>query len=230
MKPPTQKKIIRPQSETTKVIAQKLEVIRIKSKTMHQEKGNAGIRELNARRKALKALEQQSIQRERKRNVLFISHSGSGVSYARTARQVADEYGFLVTTGFDDSVQRSDVLPHAIINQILSCDFFLGIWTADFEAESIPGEDVRGNRIEPIQGYIPGVWLPFELGVAASHEKPIRILVLKGTNKYYYEKPFHYSSQILFEPVEFEKKVRDAVSVLAEKRDVAAGYGGGRSQ
>lgn len=103
------------------------------------------------------------------------------------------------------------------MRQIKKADAFLGIWTRDFEATSVQGFDNLNNPITARYGLVPSVWMPFELGVAAAHNKPFKVLVMSGTHPLYYEKPFTTAPAILFEPVHFEEEVKTALTSLVER-------------
>lgn len=77
--------------------------------------------------------------------------------------------------------------------------------------------DMRGNRIDRQPGNVPSVWMPFELGVAASHTMPFRLLVASGTHRLYYEKPFAFHSHIMFKPHRFEERVRRVLDPMANQ-------------
>lgn len=168
-----------------------------------------------ARRNVLRDLHVQVREQSAPPKTLFISYSGSGVALAAKAKSIAGEYGFTVITGFDKATATQKMsLSESIINLIQASQSFLGIWTHDFDAKSKPGRDARNNQVEVLKGQIPSVWMPFELGVAASFRKHFKLLVKQGTHRGYYEKPLHTSAHILFQEADFEESCRTALEAL----------------
>lgn len=180
---------------------------------------------LEARQNLLRDLDREIIASTTPMESIFISFSGVGKGLGEIARKVANQHGLHVKTGFDAEIEvsvagllnREESLANSIMAHILSCDCFIGIWTDDFDCESKEGVDMRNNWIEKSRGYVPSVWMPFELGVAASHNLPFRLLVIKGTHRLYYEKPFQFQPQMVFEREVFEGKVERVIDYLARK-------------
>jgi len=179
----------------------------------------------NSRRKALRIAKRSILSNIEARPFLFLSYSGLGKPLAERAKAMAGEYGFQVKTGFDKEVDLAvdelsdDVsLPQAIISQIVSSSCFLGIWTDDYvSTRNKPGMDGRGMSVAESQGTIPSVWLPFELGIAASHELPFRLLVAEGTHRLYYEQPFNIKKQIMFDAGNFVEQLSTAMQYFRKR-------------
>ncbi len=219
---------ILPRHQTMTLVQQKIDALSASGQALNRET-SASARALkilqDQRQNLLKDVRKELVQSATPERSIFISYSGVGRSLGETATALAGEYGFHAKTGFDAEVELkasglSDIdesLPQSIMAHIISCDCFLGIWTEDFTAESREGVDMRGNRIDRQTGYIPSVWMPFELGVAASHNLPFRLLVINGTHRLYYEKPFHFASQIVFDRDKFEKRVKQVLEFLSNK-------------
>lgn len=177
------------------------------------------------RQNILRAAERQIVSDATPPLSIFISYSGVGKELGDVAKRIANEFALHVKTGFDSEIEtrfesdddKENSLPHAIMNQIISCNCFLGIWSEDFDATNRPGLDMRGNMLGTQSGYVPSVWMPFELGVAASHGMPFRLLVVSGMHRLYYEKPFHFQSQVVFQRHEFEAKAKRVIQYLANK-------------
>jgi len=201
---------------------------------------------LDLRQNLLRSVEKEIVRSETQQRSIFISYSAVGGSLGKTACEIASEHGLFPKTGFDSEVQigpskelggygeggglgqiilkDQESLPRRIMAHILSCNCFLGIWTEDFDAENKDTVDYLGNAVPKYRGFVPSVWMPFELGVAAAHDIPFRLLVVKGTHRHYYEKPFNYSAQIVFERHEFPAMIKKVISYLAnklERRDIA---------
>ncbi len=219
---------IYPASQTRKILEDKIESASELSSSLSR-KTDANSRELkrlsDARQNLMKRVRNELVQESTPDNSIFISYSGVGRELGDMACSIAKEYGLFPKTGFDAEVELrergfediEESLPQSIMAHITSCDCFLGIWTEDFNGESAEGKDMRGNKIERQQGFIPSVWMPFELGVAASHQMPFRLIVISGTHKLYYEKPFQFQSQIIFERHKFEEKCRRVIDYMAKK-------------
>ena len=222
---------VRSRALTRTVLRERLDKVSTVSRELHRGSGGSDARrrlekELQDRRQnLLREIDRNLLAAETPKNSIFISYSGSGKSLGEKAKKIADEYGLHAKTGFDAEVElkvdgeseREESLPHAVMAHIISCDCFLGIWTEDFDAASRSGADMRGNRIEQSNGFIPSVWMPFELGVAASHGLPFRLLVVQNTHRLYYEKPFQFQTQIIFERDDFEKRARKLIEYLSRK-------------
>jgi hypothetical protein len=181
---------------------------------------------MNVRRKILREVDRDIRRRSHVRPVLFLSFSGLGRKLAEHAAELAKEYDFEIKTGFDTEVEighSEDIpvelnLPQAIISQIFTSNYFLGIWTHDFEeARNRSGTDGRGGSLSPSLGAVPSVWMPFELGVAAALGLPFRQLVMEGMHQLFYEKPFNTQAQIVFNAANFEKKLRAAFEYFVRK-------------
>lgn len=219
---------IYPREETRAVLQRKIELIGEHSQSLAPQ-GSAKAREeklvQDSRKRLLRRIDKELVGATTPENSIFISYSGVGKGLGEVAAKLAQEYGFMPKTGFDAEVELrmsratgvEESLPQAIISQIVSCDCFLGIWTEDFSAENKEGTDMRGNKLERQTGYIPSVWMPFELGIAASHNVPFRLLVSSGTHRLYYEKPFNLQAQILFERHEFETRCRRVLEHMLSK-------------
>lgn len=219
---------IYPRSQMASVVQRKIDDIAPTGQALNRE-SSRNSRELkhlqDQRQNLLKEVRKRLVQSATPENSVFISYSGVGRGLGEMACGLAREYGLFPKTGFDAEVElrnsgQSDIdesLPQAIMAHIISCDCFLGIWTEDFSAESKEGMDMRGNRIDRQTGYVPSVWMPFELGVAASNGVPFRLLVTSGTHRLYYEKPFQFQSQIVFEQHKFEEKARRVLEYLSNK-------------
>lgn len=209
------------------VLQARLERISEVSKDLHRQGDirKRGAKALNdERQNLLRDIHRKLVSVATPKDSIFISYSALGKPLGELARKLADEYGLYAKTGFDAEVEMSDgdserdeSLPQAIMNHITSCDCFLGIWTDEFDAQSKEGVDMRGSKVESVKGGVPSVWMPFELGVAASHRIPLRLLVVKGMHRGYYEKPFHFQTQIVFEKHEFEQRARKVIEYLAKK-------------
>lgn len=219
---------IYPPSQTMAVVQQKIDAISAANQAGSKDTSRAGReRKLvqDQRQNLLKDVRRKLVRASTPQNSIFISYSGVGRGLGDMACRLAGEYGLFPKTGFDAEVElkasgQSDIeesLPQAIMAHIISCDCFLGVWTEDFTAESKEGVDMRGNRIDRQSGYVPSVWMPFELGVAASNNIPFRLLVVSGTHRLYYEKPFQFQSQIVFERHLHEEKVRRVLEYLSNK-------------
>lgn len=148
---------------------------------------------------------------------IFISNTGNASYMLDTAKAICTEYGFEVRTGFDKEVREGPVLPQEIMTRIRSSSVFLGIWTQDFDAQSRSGTAGDGARVPVETGGIPGVWMPFELGVAASLGKPFKILFEEGTHRLYYEKPFSSSPHFPFNPGNFRERLTSAIGSLNKR-------------
>jgi hypothetical protein len=219
---------ILPRSEIRSVLQTRLAQVSKSSRELHRESDGRKrhFKMLqDARQNFLRELDGELIKASTPTNSIFISYSGVGKKLGDIAKVIADEYGLNVKTGFDAEVEikvdrhsdKEESLAQAIMLHIISCDCFLGIWSEDFDGESKEGTDMRGNKLERSKGYIPSVWMPFELGVAASHRMPFRLLVAQGTHRLYYEKPFQFQTQIIFEREEFETRARKVIDHLARK-------------
>lgn len=207
---------ILPPDQILKAIERQKNVISRVSLRAHKSNDTIQKKLAEARRRMLRQIELEIARDDIRDPTLFISYSSfSGHEFAVIAKTIAAEYGFRVLTGFDKEVEQGKRVAETIIRQILTTDSFLGIWTDDFEAESISRVDGRGNRFENLAGTIPSIWMPFELGVAAAQRKHLKLLILKGTHKYYFERPLHQNAHITFSPVEFEGKARIAIEALA---------------
>lgn len=219
---------IYPRPQMAAVVQRKIDGIATTGQALNRESSRSS-RELknlqDQRQNLLKDVRRRIVQSTTPENSIFVSYSGVGRGLGEMACVIAREYGLFPRTGFDAEVElrnagQSDIeesLPQAIMAHIVSCDCFLGIWTEDFSAESKEGIDMRGNRIDRQTGYVPSVWMPFELGVAASNRVPFRLLVTNGTHRLYYEKPFHFQSQIVFDRHKFEEKARRVLEYLSNK-------------
>ncbi len=240
MKTPDQKRdlSIRPRAENAALVAERLSVLDDLNK-LHRNPDSPKVKRTlevaNARRKALREVERDIKSNSVAAPILFLSYSGLGEPLAKRAREMAGEYGFRVKTGFDVEVDvgvsedgaTELSLPQAIISQIVSSTCFLGIWTEDFVgASNRPGRDGRGTSIEKQEGSVPSVWLPFELGIAASHGLPFRLLVSEGMHRLYYEKPFSFKTQIVYSTANFIDKLQ-AVMKYFEKRMLSIAWAGG---
>lgn len=210
------------------VLADRLERASLESQrlTHDSDQRKRPLRFLNEdRQNLLKAADRELVSGETPANSIFISYSGVGRDLGEVAKMIANEFGLHVKTGFDAEVEvrvegeddKEESLPHAIMNHIVSCHCFLGIWTEDFDATNRAGYDMRNNLVESQRGNIPSVWMPFELGIAASHGLAFRLLVAEGTHRLYYEKPFQFQTQVIFKRHEFEKRARRVIEYLAKK-------------
>jgi hypothetical protein len=97
--------------------------------------------------------------------------------HATIAADVFNKEGFYVCTGFDETVQFGDDLTQNIIDVIVSCNYFIGIWAPSVTVFDVEKIDADGRRLVRQQGSGPSVWLPFELGVACARRMPFRLLV-----------------------------------------------------
>jgi hypothetical protein len=151
----------------------------------------------------------------RRRKSVFISYTGRGRAYFDIARERFDQAGFEVRTGFDREVEVGRILPDEIMGRIRESSVFLGIWTHDFDASSLAGLDGRNRAVPAEAGGVPGVWMPFELGVAAALNKPFKILFQDTIHRLYIEKPFGMTPHIAFDHDAFKVKLESALHALS---------------
>lgn len=216
---------VRPRENNIEVLQERIDLVskigrEINKKNLQNDRHRKYISE--CRQKLMKDIYSEMLVQEMHSKSIFISYSATGKSLGEIAKSVAEDYGFIVKTGFDNDVEYPAVgpnsslqsLPHSIMSSICACDCFLGIWTEDFDAASRKAVGVKGNSIEGSSGTIPSVWMPFELGVATSHNKPFRLIVIRGTHVDYYTKPFYFYSNIIFERHEFPNKIKEVVDWL----------------
>tara|TARA_R110002049_G_C9149938_1_gene560190 strand:+ start:2247 stop:2951 length:705 start_codon:yes stop_codon:yes gene_type:complete len=145
---------------------------------------------------------------------VFISYTGNGARYYQKAREVFEASDFVVRTGFDREVQKGKVIAVEIMSQIRESSIFLAIWTQDFDSQSRRGTDGTGAVVPSVTGGTPGVWMPFELGVAAAMGKPLKILFQRGMHHLYIEKPLGASPHIPFDDANFDDSLLDARDAL----------------
>ncbi len=217
---------IHPRSENLALVVERIgQISQINKAASPDNPRRAREQELmSARRSILRNVQRTIAKHSSAETVLFVSYSGLGTALAEAIRVAAKEFDFEIRTGFDSEVDqgfREDTLvehnlPQAIISQIASSDFFLGIWTREFE-------DARGRAVPSVTGGMPSVWMPFELGVAAALGLPFRQLVEKGMHPLYCEKPFNTTAGILFDASNFHAKLHSALKYFDMRRQKRQG-------
>jgi hypothetical protein len=160
---------------------------------------------------------------------IFVSYTVSGKNWLEEIEGIAERRQITVITdsdvsgfvpeGFKDrfekavraelGTEKSTHILSNIMQRIARCDGFLGFWSASFEGRTIAGSKDRQERDEEIRsGCFPGVWMPFELGVARAAAKPYRVL---------WDQRLHtaYTNKIFMEKINDSVKLDSASETLA---------------
>lgn len=134
------------------------------------------IREISVKRKLFSTIHNNAKRLNGIDRSIFISFPGRLEDDCKAIKDLAlNEFGFnRVITGFDPEVRTAKTLRSGIIYAIREASSFLGIWTDDYVI-SAPGSDERR--------FSPGAWMPIELGIALSMEKPFRLLLKNGLHR-----------------------------------------------
>lgn len=198
----------------------------IGSEAKAQSQGFREQADLHQRRELLRRLELSVIQKADAPLRMFVSYTRTGSHIAAQAEEIASERNIEVVFGLShikDEKLREQILADGsrvrpiIKENIMSCDMFLGIWTADFAGREVDGRDLNNNEIVGAQGLIPGVWMPLEFGIAMASNLSFEILLELGIHRSVYEKALGDWRGRPFKPADFRPALIEAINELQAK-------------
>lgn len=162
----------------------------------HDTNDRQKVEEFFARQDYLRrmAVRRIGLGRSSKNMSFFISYSkAQGRRFAEQFRAEVESKQAEVAgmTGFDREFDTSKI--NEIWTSIAHCDAFLGVWTGDHKLESTQKRDRRSKESGAVRSllyprsednkYLPSPWMPVELGMALSLNKPWLLVVDKRVDR-----------------------------------------------